>query len=266
MPLWKAFHNGKTQLAKVLAEYLFSSEDKLIRYDMSEYNQSDGVSRLIGEKRREWERGKLIEDIIANPFSVILFDEIEKAHPDIFNLLLQIIGEGRLTDSSGNTYFFQNSIIILTSNLGAEVYSKRQIGMKKEKDYAKIDYSKEIIKSIELFFRPEFINRLTEIVYFKPLTLDVIKIIAKKELEYLFERTGITRRQLKITYDSSVLELLLNKGYEEKYGARPMKRAIEKYISNPLAEFISKNPTTSKKEVKVEMKNDNVFIQLEKNK
>ncbi|MCL0060034.1 ATP-dependent Clp protease ATP-binding subunit [Dehalococcoidia bacterium] len=228
---------GKTWLARSLATYLFGSEKKLLRYDMPEYATYDSLTKLIGGKERE--RGKLIEDVLANPFSVILLDEIEKAHGNIFDLLLPLMGEGRLTDDSGRTVSFCNTIVIMTSNIGAELYGKERFGLKTDTRQDPDVVEKDLLKKVKEWFRPEFINRLTRVVQFKPLSRETIKDIAQKEIENLAQRKGITYRNLKIDISDQVIDLLLGIGYSQEYGARPMQRAVERYIGYPLAAAIS---------------------------
>lgn len=225
---------GKTWLARSLATYLFGSEKKLLRYDMPEYATYDSLTKLIGGKGEK--RGRLIEDVLANPFSVILLDEIEKAHGNIFDLLLPLMGEGRLTDDSGRTVSFCNTIVIMTSNIGSELYGKKHLGLQKQN----LDVvEKDLIKKTKEYFRPEFINRLTRVVQFRPLSRATIKVIAQKEIKDLCQRKGITYRRLRITISDEVIDLLAGMGYSQEYGARPMQRAVERYIGYPLAAAIS---------------------------
>ena len=231
---------GKTYLARTLATYLFGSEDRLLRYDMPEYSTYDSMEKLIGHTRKGGDHGKLVDDVTGYPFSVILLDEIEKAHDSIFDLLLPVMGEGRLTDASGRTVSFCNSIIIMTSNLGAQLYGKIPMGFATEsveKELRAID--RDIIKKVNNWFRPEFINRLTKIVSFKPLSREVIRTIAERELEALAQRRGIASRKIKIHPSDRLLERLMCDGYDHQYGARPMQRAVQKYLGYPLATAIS---------------------------
>jgi len=227
---------GKTYLARLLANYLFGSEEKLFRYDMSEYSTSDSVERLINGRRDE-KRGKLVEDILASPFSVILFDEIEKAHPNIFNLLLSLLGEGRITDETGRTVNFCNTIIIMTSNIGGELYSRIPIGLRTDDEVGVTE--KDLFRKIKEYFRPEFIGRLTKVIPFKPLSKEQIELIARKEIDKLTKRKGITFRRLEISVSERVIDYLIKMGYSPEYGARPMQRAVERHIGFPLAEAIS---------------------------
>jgi ATP-dependent Clp protease ATP-binding subunit ClpC len=242
---------GKTKLARTLAQYLFGSEDRLLRYDMSEYSVPQSVNRLIGVHGYNWERGKLIEDIVANPFSVILLDEIEKAHPNIYNLLLQVFGEGRLTDSCETTVNFQNSIIIMTSNLGSHLYFKKKIGITNFESDEGLFKKQDVVKFVENFFSPEFFNRLTDIICFNQLSKEIMRKIAKMNLEELLSRDGIKKRNLKIKYSDDILDFLVEKGYNEKYGARPMKRAIEKFVGNKISEAIASQEIKLGEEVSI---------------
>jgi len=228
---------GKTYLASLLASFLFGSEEKLLRYDMSEYSTPDSHERLISGKRGDERRGKLVEEALASPFSVILFDEIEKAHANVFNLLLSLIGEGRLTDETGRTASFYNTIIIMTSNIGSELYSRIPMGVGRDNEVGVTE--KDLLKKIKEYFRPEFINRLTKMIPFKLLSREQIQLIAKKEVDKLVERKGITLRELKINVSKRVTDFLMEMGYSAEYGARPMQRAVERYIGFPLAEAIS---------------------------
>ena len=232
---------GKTELAKALAEHLFGDEKALIRFDMSEYMERFAMSRLIGAPPGYVgyeEGGSLTEKVRRRPFSVILFDEIEKAHPDIFNLLLQIMDEGRLTDSQGREVDFRNTIIIMTSNLGGEFInrSKRSLGFAAYDDEkAQYEEIKNLVMGeVKKTFRPEFLNRLDEIVVFHPLTKEHVFQIIDIILRDLRSRLAERGMELRLTKDAK--ELLLEKGFDPLYGARPMKRAIQKYIEDPLSE------------------------------
>lgn len=228
---------GKTWLAKLVAEYLFGSEGRLLRYDMPEFANYDSMLKLIGG--RGWqEPGRLVDDVLGNPFSVILFDEIEKAHLNIFDLLLPVLGEGRLTDNIGRTVSFSNTIIIMTSNVGAESYTKIPMGLKPQLAKATRDIDRDLIKKVESYFRPEFINRLTRIVQFRPLAREDVETIARIEVEKLVQRKGVSSRKLQIEVSQQVINLLVDTGYSHAYGARPMQRAVEKLVGYPLSEAI----------------------------
>jgi len=245
---------GKTYLARLVARYLFGSEEKLFRYDMSEYCSPDSYERLISGRRGGDRRGKLVEDVLASPFSVILFDEIEKAHQNIFNLLLSLIGEGRLTDETGRTVNFCNTIIIMTSNIGSELYSRIPMGVRTDSDEDITE--KDLLKKLKDYFRPEFINRLTKIVPFKPLSKEQIQIIARKEIDNLLERKGITFRGLKISVSPKVMDFLFQVGYSAEFGARPMQRAVERYIGFPLAEVIASGQVHQSDKVHIDLDKD----------
>ncbi len=231
---------GKTYLARTLAAYLFGSEERLLRYDMPEYATHDSMEKLIGHSRRGGEPGRLVEDVMGCPFSVILFDEIEKAHRNIFDLLLPIMGEGRLTDASGHTVSFCNSIIIMTSNLGAEQYGRIPIGFATGTASEELSgIEGNVIKKVKDWFSPEFVNRLTGIVAFKPLSREVIKTIAQRELDDLARRQGVSSRELTISASDAVLDRVIDEGYDREYGARPMQRAVQRRVGYPLAAAIS---------------------------
>ncbi|MEM8738980.1 MAG: ATP-dependent Clp protease ATP-binding subunit [Planctomycetota bacterium] len=232
---------GKTLLAKALAEFMFGEQDALIRIDMSEYMEKHNVSRLIGAPPGYVgyeEGGQLTEQIRRRPYSVVLLDEIEKAHPDVFNMLLQVMEEGQLTDSFGRHVDFRNVIMILTSNVGAElIKNKAGFGFAKhdpEADYDKI--KKTLQTEIERYFRPEFINRLDEIVVFRSLVKEDLHTVVDYELAKVFKR--LTERGLELSLDKSAKDFLIDKGYNPDFGARPLRRAISKYVEDPLAEAI----------------------------
>ncbi len=236
---------GKTELAKALAEHLFGDENALIRFDMSEYMEKFAMSRLIGAPPGYVgyeEGGSLTEKIRRRPFSVILFDEIEKAHPDIFNLLLQIMDEGRLTDSQGREVDFRNTIVIMTSNLGGEFInrSKRSLGFAAHEDEkAQYEEIKNLVMGeVKKTFRPEFLNRLDEIVVFHPLGRKHVLKIIDILLQDLRKRLAEKNMELKLTKEAK--EFLLEHGYDPVYGARPMRRTIQRYIEDPLSEDLLK--------------------------
>ncbi len=237
---------GKTELAKALADYLFGDENALIRIDMSEYMERFAVSRLVGAPPGYVgyeEGGTLTEKIRRRPFSVVLLDEIEKAHPDVFNILLQILDEGRLTDSQGHTIDFRNTIIIMTSNLGGEIINKTKhsLGFVEENsEEASYKSMKSIVmEEVKKTFRPEFLNRLDEVIVFHSLTkTDVEKIIdiLMKDVKKRLQERGI-----KIVLNKKSKEYLISKGFDPIYGARPLKREIQKDIEDPLSEQLLAN-------------------------
>jgi ATP-dependent Clp protease ATP-binding subunit ClpB len=224
---------GKTELAKALANFMFDSADAIVRIDMSEYMEKHSVSRLVGAPPGYVgyeEGGYLTEAIRRKPYSVILLDEIEKAHPDVFNILLQVLDDGRLTDSQGRTVDFRNTVIIMTSNLG----SQRIQEMAPQKDYEGM--KKVVMDIVSQHFRPEFINRVDETVVFHPLDKEQIREIAKIQLQHLDQR--LHEHDFTLQISDEAIDLLGDAGFDPVYGARPLKRAIQQYLENPLAQMI----------------------------
>ena len=242
---------GKTEVAKTLADFLFNDPNKMIRIDMSEYMEKHTVSRLIGAPPGYVgyeEGGQLTELVRKNPYSVILFDEVEKAHPDVFNVFLQILDEGHLTDSQGRTVSFKNCIIIMTSNIGSKLIL--------EAKEMSATVKKEIDKLLLSHFRPEFLNRIDEIVYFKSLLKSDLGAIARIQLLELKKR--LTEQGINLSWKDVVLETLADAGYVPEFGARPMKRAIQTLVINPLASELLKNPT--KKAFALDTKGADIII------
>jgi len=232
---------GKTLLAKSLAEFMFGDAESLIRIDMSEYMEKHNVSRLIGAPPGYVgyeEGGQLTEQIRRRPYAVVLLDEIEKAHPDVFNMLLQIMEEGQLTDSFGRHVDFRNVVLIMTSNIGADlIKNNSQFGFSvpnEEADYKKI--KKTLMSEIERYFRPEFINRLDDTIVFRPLTRENLVNIVEYELKKVFGR--LTEKGMKLEVSDEAKDFLIKKGYNPDYGARPLRRAIEHHVEDPLSEAI----------------------------
>ncbi len=233
---------GKTELARTLAAAMFGSEDVMIRIDMSEYMEKFSVSRLIGAPPGYVgydEGGQLTEAVRRHPYSVILLDEIEKAHPEVHNLLLQLLDDGRLTDNQGRTVSFKNTIVIMTSNIGAEQIMEKTAHINENnREIIYEEIKDEIISQLQRTLRPEFLNRIDEIVVFSSLTKNELKQIVKIELARLARR--LTDRDIRIAYDDEVVEHFANLGYQPQFGARPLKRAVKKHISQPLAELLLK--------------------------
>jgi ATP-dependent Clp protease ATP-binding subunit ClpB len=224
---------GKTELCKALAEFLFDTEDAMVRIDMSEFMEKHSVARMIGAPPGYVgyeEGGYLTEAVRRRPYSVILLDEVEKAHPDVFNVLLQVLDDGRLTDGQGRTVDFRNTVIIMTSNLGSQVIQE----FAGEQNYAKMKSA--VMEVVQQSFRPEFINRIDDIVVFHPLGTRQIRAIVDIQLIYLRKR--LVERNMDITLDDSARDLLGESGFDPVYGARPLKRAIQQQIENPLAQKI----------------------------
>jgi ATP-dependent Clp protease ATP-binding subunit ClpC len=246
---------GKTLLAKALAEFMFGDSDALLQIDMSEYMEKHNVSRLIGAPPGYVgyeEGGQLTEKIRRRPYAVVLLDEIEKAHPDVYNTLLQIMEEGRLTDSFGRNVDFKNTIIIMTTNAGAEVTSYSNIfGFDRGRDEAgSYEQMKERLKiAIEKYFRPEFLNRLDDVIVFHALNKEDLRRIVDIELSKI--RGRMSDRGLELVLSEEAKDFLIAKGYNPDYGARPLRRAIENLIENPLSEEILRNSFQGKDLVNV---------------
>jgi ATP-dependent Clp protease ATP-binding subunit ClpB len=225
---------GKTELARALAELLFDDENAMVRIDMSEYMEKHTVARLIGAPPGYVgyeEGGQLTEVIRRRPYSVILLDEIEKAHPDVFNVLLQILDDGRLTDGQGRTVDFKNTVVIMTSNLGGEVFS--QGGDEKQK-------TEKVLRVLRQQFRPEFLNRVDDIVVFHALTKEHIRKIVDVQLKRLSKR--LEEKHITVELTEAARDLLAEQGYDPTYGARPLKRVIQRKVLDPLAiEILSGN-------------------------
>ena len=259
---------GKTYLAKTLANNIFGSEDHLIRMDMSEYMEKFAVSRLVGSPPGYVgyeEGGQLTEQVRNHPYSVILFDEIEKAHPDIFNLLLQILDDGRLTDGQGRTVDFKNTIIIMTSNVGVSSLNEKQtIGFETgDPEEKSADRTREIIeREVKDAFAPEFLNRLDEVIMFNPLSEDDIEDITKLMLDKTRER--LNNIDIDIEFDEDVVKLLAKEGFNEEYGARPLERHITKMIDDRLAEDILDNKLDRDSIIKLSVKDDQLEFKNQK--
>ena len=234
---------GKTELCKALAEAMFGTENALIRVDMSEYMEKHSVSKMIGSPPGYVgyeEGGQLSEKVRRNPYSVILFDEIEKAHPDVFNILLQVLDDGHITDAQGRKIDFKNTVIIMTSNAGTEnIISPKRLGFASNDD-AKERYrfmKERVMEEVKRMFKPEFLNRIDEIIVFHQLSQDHMKEIVDIMLKGICRRT-LTQMNLKLTVDDSAKTFLVEKGYDEKYGARPLRRAIQNLLEDGLAEAV----------------------------
>jgi ATP-dependent Clp protease ATP-binding subunit ClpB len=243
---------GKTELCKALASFLFDTEDAMVRIDMSEFMEKHSVARLVGAPPGYVgyeEGGYLTELVRRKPYSVVLLDEVEKAHHDVFNILLQVLDDGRLTDSHGRTVDFRNTIIVMTSNLGSDRI--QEISTKGDY-FAMRDAVMEVVGK---HFRPEFINRIDESVVFHPLDEAQIKVIAEIQISHLKSR--LSERELGLTLSPEALDYLAATGYDPVYGARPLKRAIQQHIENPLAQEILSGKF---------MPGDIITVNLEKNR
>ena len=247
---------GKTELAKALAEFLFDSDQAMVRMDMSEYMERHTVSRLIGAPPGYVgyeEGGQLTEPVRRKPYSVILFDEIEKAHPEIFNVLLQILDDGRLTDGQGRTVDFKNTVIIMTSNVGSELIQSLS-----EKQRLRA----EVMEALKSRFRPEFLNRIDEIIVFNQLSLKEIKRIVNMQMEQIGQR--LQDRKIFLHLTDRAKELIANQGFDPVYGARPLKRTIQKEILNPLALQILKGKFDEGSQIKVDVQNGSIILVKQK--
>jgi ATP-dependent Clp protease ATP-binding subunit ClpB len=258
---------GKTELVRALAEFMFNDEKALIRIDMSEYMERHSASRLIGSPPGYVgyeEGGQLTETVRHRPYSLILFDEIEKAHPEVFNLLLQVLDNGRLTDGKGKTINFKNSIIVLTSNVGSEYFKEiSKFGFETGESGKGQESQEEIFKArareaLRKTFRPEFLNRLDEIIIFNPLTKIEVEKIVDLQLNELKEKLAL--RGFKISVDNSLKEHIVNAGFDSEYGARPIKRAIQKLILDELANKIIKGELKDAKKIKLGFKESGITI------
>jgi ATP-dependent Clp protease ATP-binding subunit ClpC len=256
---------GKTLLAKTLAEQMFGDSKSLIQLDMSEYMEKFNVSRLVGSPPGYIgyeEGGQLTEQVRRKPYSVVLFDEIEKAHPDVWNLLLQILEEGKLTDSVGRVVNFRNTIILMTSNVGSETI-KRQTTMgfspiTDENSYERM--REKIMEEAKRTFKPEFLNRLDDVIVFRSMTKPDLVQILDLEIAKVMER--LKHKNIKLTLDEKAMDFLVEKGYDPNYGARPMRRAVERFLEDPLAEEILKGNVHENDPVHVTLQIDKlVFVQ-----
>ena len=260
---------GKTELSKALAESLFGNEEAMIRVDMSEYMEPHSVAKLIGSPPGYVgydEGGQLTEKIRRKPYSVILFDEIEKAHPDVMNMLLQILDDGRLTDAQGRTVNFKNTVVIMTSNVGARMITdKNVLGFSKssdnkesqEKEYENI--KKDVMAELKKQFRPEFINRIDDIIVFHKLTEEDINQIIEIMLKQVQKR--LKEQEYEVEFDSSVKELVAKKGIDTNYGARPLKRAIQSNVEDKIAEAILDGKIIPHKKVKILAENEEIKVE-----
>ncbi len=261
---------GKTQLAKVIAQYLFDSQDSLIRVDMSEYMEKFSVSRLVGAPPGYVgyeEGGQLTEKVRRKPYSVVLLDEIEKAHPDVFHLLLQVLDEGRLTDSLGRNIDFKNTIIIMTSNIGSRQLKDFGTGIgfnaKSKTTEDETEHAKYIVeKALKKAFAPEFLNRVDDVIMFNSLSKDDIYKIIDIELKGLYERVSALNYKLKIS--KAAREFIAEKGYDIQFGARPLKRAIQKYLEDEMAEVIIKASVSEGDTVSIgfDKKNEKIKVRI----
>jgi ATP-dependent Clp protease ATP-binding subunit ClpC len=257
---------GKTELARTLAEFLFDNEDALIQIDMSEFMERFAVSRLVGAPPGYVgyeEGGELTEKVRRRPYSVILLDEIEKAHPDVFNILLQVLEDGRLTDNLGHTVNFRNSVIIMTSNIGAkDIFNGKSLGFKAEvsKGLSYEEIKERVTNEMKKVFNPEFLNRLDEIIVFHPLSPDDLKKIIKLLIQRLNKQ--LKEQNLELELNDSAISFITEKGFDPVYGARPLRRVIQKYIEDPLSEELLRGKFPNRGKIQVDIKEEKANFQL----
>ena len=250
---------GKTELCKSLANFLFDTEEAMVRIDMSEFMEKHSVARLIGAPPGYVgyeEGGYLTEAVRRRPYSVLLLDEVEKAHPDVFNILLQVLEDGRLTDGQGRTVDFRNTVIVMTSNLGSETIQSMSM---EEADYEKIKSA--VMVSVTAHFRPEFVNRIDEVVVFHALSAKQIQGIAKIQLEGLSQR--LAEQELVLKFSNEAMSKLADAGFDPVYGARPLKRAIQRWVENPLAQQILSGHYVSGDTILAAVENDQIVFTKE---
>ena len=251
---------GKTELAKSLASSLFDEEDALLRLDMSEYMERNAVSRLLGAPPGYVgyeEGGQLTEAVRKRPYAVLLLDEIEKAHPEVFNILLQVLDDGRLTDSQGRTIDFRNTVIVMTSNLASKAILNNSLQVQSENSNQNIlskELNQKINESLNKHFRPEFLNRIDEVIRFSPLEPESLEKIVRLQLEEL--KKLLKLQGLDLYVDENTIKTLAEEGYEPEYGARPLRRVIRRRLENPLATQILEEAFEDAKSIKVETKDD----------
>ncbi|MED4971189.1 AAA family ATPase, partial [Parageobacillus toebii] len=251
---------GKTELAKTLAQALFDSEEQMIRIDMSEYMEKHAVSRLIGAPPGYVgyeEGGQLTEAVRRKPYSVILLDEIEKAHPEVFNILLQMLDDGRITDSQGRTVDFKNTVVIMTSNIGSHLLLEGVT----ENGEIKEETREQVLQQLRAHFRPEFLNRIDDIVLFKPLTMNEIKGIVTKFANELAKR--LSDRHISLSLTDKAKEYIAESGFDPVYGARPLKRFMQKQIETPLAKEIVAGRVKDYSTVVVDYRNGQIVVEVQ---
>ncbi|WP_319229451.1 ATP-dependent chaperone ClpB [Draconibacterium orientale] len=253
---------GKTELAKALAEYLFNDENMITRIDMSEYQEKFSVTRLIGSPPGYVgydEGGQLTEAVRHKPYSVVLFDEIEKAHPDVFNVLLQVLDDGRLTDNKGRTVNFKNTIIIMTSNLGSQIIQQNYETMNDANEFQVLEQTRnQLLEMLRKTIRPEFLNRIDETIVFTPLSKDAIKEIVRLQFEQIVKR--LASSELKIELSEKANEWLSAIGYDPHFGARPVKRVLQRFVLNELSKRILSGKVDKSKPIVIDYENDSLIF------
>jgi ATP-dependent Clp protease ATP-binding subunit ClpC len=254
---------GKTELARALAESMFGDEDAMIRVDMSEYMEKHSTSRLVGSPPGYVgyeEGGQLTEKVRRKPYSVILLDEVEKAHPDVFNILLQVLEDGRLTDSKGRTVDFRNTIVIMTSNVGADALKRgKHLGFNVQDENAQYkDMKGRVMEELKRSFRPEFLNRIDEIIVFHPLEKKHIKEIVTLMVNQLKKR--LIEQEIDLELTDTAIEQIADKGFDPEYGARPLRRAIQKHVEDRLSEELLKGTIEKGQKVVLDAEGESFVI------
>ncbi len=253
---------GKTELARTLADYLFDDEDAMIRIDMSEYMEAHNVSRLVGAPPGYVgyeEGGQLTEAVRRKPFSVVLLDEIEKAHPDVFNILLQILDDGRLTDSKGRTVNFKNTIIIMTSNIGAQLIQSEMENMDGlNRDNVLSGLQEKLFQLLKQKVRPEFLNRIDEVILFTPLTREDLKKIVLIQFDHI--RATAMRQRINLTISEAAIAWLSDAGFDPAFGARPLKRVMQRKITNKISELILSGRVKEGEAVAIDMSGGEISV------
>ncbi len=260
---------GKTELAKALAEFLFDDENAMIRIDMSEYQERHTVSRLIGAPPGYIgyeEGGQLTEAVRRRPYAVVLFDEVEKAHPEVFNLLLQLLDDGRLTDSHGKTVDFRNTVVIMTSNIGSSHIQDMLLERERKPaaywvDSSGKEFKEKVMEDLKAFFRPEFLNRVDEIIIFNPLTKTLLTRIVEIQVERM--KKFIREKNIDLKLTERAKEYFAETGFDPIYGARPLKRMLQKMILNDLAKKILDRTFQEGDTVEVDVENEQVVFSRE---
>jgi ATP-dependent Clp protease ATP-binding subunit ClpA len=253
---------GKTLLAQALAEFMFSDRNSLVRLDMSEFMEKHNVSRLVGAPPGYVgyeEGGQLTERIRRRPYSVLLLDEIEKAHPDVFNILLQILDDGRLTDSKGRTVNFKNTIIIMTSNIGAQLIQSEMARLEGENRESVLSGLQEkLFQLLKQKVRPEFLNRIDEVILFTPLTREDLKKIVLIQFDHI--RVAAMRQRISLTISDAAITWLSNAGFDPAFGARPLKRVMQRKITNKISELILSGKVQEGEAVVIDMSGDELSV------
>ncbi len=255
---------GKTEVAKAIANFLFHDESSLIRLDMSEYAEKHTVSRMLGSPPGyigHDEGGQLTEAVRRKPYSVLLLDEVEKAHPDVFNTLLQLLDDGRLTDSKGRTVSFSNCLILMTSNLGAGALIDARLANASSGNVLGSDVKEAVMRDVRQFFKPEFLNRLDDTIIFEPLSLQTLEAIVLKEVAKIQGR--LASQNLTLDLSDNAIEWLARRGYDPVYGARPLQRVLRQYVENPLATAILKQNLVPESVIHMDVNSDESALAIQ---